>query len=186
MHQKSRASFVLAALLSLSGPAMRASEGHGGVSHEIVTLAQASVSPAAGGTYTVTMEAAGNLRGLLTLRLKQEADGTARGEWALLLAHVQDLNPDGTPADHSHESEEPGHAEHIALVNRGTIGGTVSAAALGFDASGALVSIDGLQLDVVSGSLELEGAAGNGSLDAASLGDAAASTGSLRINLETK
>jgi hypothetical protein len=188
MLQKARVSFALAALLTLSGPVMKASEGHGSVSHETITLTQASVSAAGNGAYTVTMEAAGNLRGLLTLKLNRRSDGTAFGQWALLVAYVQDLNPDGTPHEHSEsqDHEDPNHQEHIALVNRGTMGGRVTAATLGFDAGGALVSIDGLQLDVESGSLEFAGMTGHGNVDAANLGDAAASSGSLHVNLEKK
>jgi len=184
MHERTQAirRAVLAAGLCLSaliGPL----EAH--ETHEIISLTQAKVSALAGGRYSVTLEAAGDMRGILTLTLHRLPDGTARGEWALVVAHVQDLNPDGTPVEHVHHDEEGEHQERIALIHRGTIGGRVSSAALRFGTDGVLEGIDAIQLEVKSGSREFEGKVGDGLANADDLRVGAAATGVLQINLRS-
>jgi hypothetical protein len=177
---------VLAVVLATSGMPLPAL-AHDGAPHTTTygatTLSQAKVSQTSPSSYVVTLEASGDLRGLLTLKVEVAADGSASGQWALKIAHLQDLYSDGSPAPQPEPHEEGvGHTEHIALVDKGTLGGPVSSAFARFE-GGDLAALEGIELDIVSGSLEYDGATGNGSAQASGLQTSSTAVGSLLLSV---
>jgi hypothetical protein len=146
-----------------------------------VTLDHARVDRLDDGHVVITMEARGDLKGLITLTLEGEGDGSLwKGEWALVVAYIQDLNEDGTIADEPEEhphSEEPGehhhgeegepHRERVRFVRDGTLSGQVLGASLLFSENGSLTGIEDAQLKVSKGSLKFQGAHGTGQITAA-------------------
>src|SRR4051812_47880722 len=79
-----------------------------------VTLTISRVSGDANGRLVVSMDAAGDLPGALTLIIDRASNNTIRGgHWALVVAHAQ----------YSGELEEDGDAPNMTLVNQGTLWG---------------------------------------------------------------
>jgi hypothetical protein len=138
-----------------------------------------------GGRLVITLDARGDLRGLVTLNLSVAADGTiTRGDWALVVSHLEDLNPDGSvapvdeeePHQHQEESsdlpfeehhdEDVPHHEFIRFVNKGTLGGDVLGGFVGAGTGGALALVN-VQLRLTSATLTFASTtSGNGSVDA--------------------
>jgi hypothetical protein len=150
-----------------------------------MTLSGARLSESSG-RRVVTLVARGDLRGLVTLTLDVGPDGAVTGgDWALVVAHIQDLNPDGSPAETVEEAhddhEEPAdvpveehhdepsggpHQEFIRFVNRGTLGGHVVGGFIGAATNGAVALIN-VQLQLTSATLTFASArSGTGSIDA--------------------
>jgi hypothetical protein len=164
-----------------------------------MTLSGARLSERSG-RLVVTLAARGDLRGLVTLALDVGPDGAVTGgDWALVVSHIQDLNPDGSTAetveeDHDHHEEpadvpveehhdEPSagpHQEFIRFVNEGTLGGHVVGGFIGAATNGAVALIN-VQLQLTSATLTFASArSGTGSIDA-DLGRGHAQ-GSLRLS----
>ena len=123
-------------------------------------LGSARVSGVSASEVVITLDATGDLRGLLTVKLDLAPDGSiAGGEWALVSSYVEDLNPDGTPVtpEEQHEGEEPHdheapHQEFVRLVDDGTLGGEVLTGSLTRGPDGA-ITLAGIQLALSSGTL---------------------------------
>jgi hypothetical protein len=163
---------LLCAALGDSGPAVRATAHARTTRLYSSTLVRPRATRDINGHVVVSMEAQGDLRGLMTLELAPQGDGGEyAGTWALNVAYLQDLNADGTvavvvpreePDDH-HDHDH--HRERVRFVREGTIFGPVARATLHLVDDG---SIDGLafaQLVVAHGSLAFASAAGFGTVD---------------------
>jgi hypothetical protein len=150
-----------------------------------VRLSGPRVSALGGGSYVVTMESAGDIRGLLTLRLKADGSSVA-GEWVLVSRYLQDLLSGNEELGPTGEHDGIVHEERIAFRERGTLRGSIAGGTLSFDGEGRLHAIDGLKLAVAGGDLEFAGAAGAGTLAASSLQDERAGSGLANFSGEVK
>jgi hypothetical protein len=145
------------------------------------TLEEPRMTTEESGRVVVSMESKGDLRGMITFELEPDgAGGALKGKWALVVAYVQDLNPDGTAAPqvepHPHVAEPAGgdhqeHHEYVRFVREGTVFGDVISATLRGDGTG----IDVAQLIVSNGSIKFASATGAG-LVTLSTTDAATTT----------
>jgi hypothetical protein len=131
------------------------------------TLSQARLSQMPDGHTVVSFDVAGDLRGVLTLNLTGGDGSGLSGTWAMKVAYLQDLNPDGSPA--SVPQPEPGpdedhalHREYVKLMNDGSLQGTVSGVAIRLDDAANVIGVDGLVV-VTAGSVKYAGAQGTGS-----------------------
>ena len=141
-----------------------------------VRLSGPRVSDLGKGSYVVTMESAGDIRGLLTLTLKADGSSVA-GEWVLVSRYLQDLLSGNEELGPTGEHDGIVHEERIAFRERGTLRGSIAGGALSFDADGRLHGIEGLKLSIAGGDLEFAGAAGAGTLAASNLQDERAGSG---------
>src|ERR1700752_578055 len=112
-HRRLSASFIAIVFTGLAAPATIS--GHTGPHVHDMSVNGARVSDSSG-QLVITLNARGDLRGLVTLTLSVGPDGTiTRGDWALVVPHLEDLNPDGTvatvneeePHEHPDEPGEP-------------------------------------------------------------------------------
>lgn len=142
--------------------------------HE-ATLSHPRVSELGDGVRVVTFLASGDLAGLLTLRLASADEWSIGGEWSLVARYAVDR------AAHAEGDEDGNHEEHLVMLDRGTLGGSVDSGRPHWASDGGLEAIEALQLSVVSGSLEFEGSRGAGSADAGGLGSWEAGAGTLRL-----
>jgi hypothetical protein len=174
MHRFTGCCLALAAMLGLAatGHAQTTQTAHS------ITLTQPKTSQVTPSRTVITMEAAGDLRGLLTLTIDRTADGVS-GEWALVVKHLQDVDAAGAPTAPNFDESQGEPAERIGIVDLGTLGGSISAATLSTTADGAIAGIDGLQLTVATGSLTFQGATGAGWANVSTL--LSASTGTLTL-----
>ena len=114
------------------------------------------------------MEAQGDLRGLITFELDRDDKTGYSGKWALVVAYVQTVNPDGTAAADVPHHEVAGlndpehHREYVKFVRQGTVFGSIASAALHTGADGAIDGIDTAQLVVANGSMHFESVNGFG------------------------
>lgn len=143
--------------------------------HE-VALSGARVSMIEKDRIVVSFDAAGDIRGLVTVTIDRDARGALSGEWVLVSRYLRDLTPEGEPDDRAVEnraalSEEEPHTEYFEIHERGTLRGSIAGGALTFDVDGRLTAIESLQLAIDGGSIEFEGATGAGSLKASDLGN---------------
>lgn len=142
-----------------------------------VTLSAARVDMLEKDRVVASFEASGAIRGLFTVTIDRGADGALGGEWVLVSRYLIDVTPDGRPDPMAADERAalPGwelharHKEYFAIVERGTLRGTVAGGALSFDVDGRLRSIDGLQLTIAGGNREFAGLSGSGSLTGSSL-----------------
>jgi hypothetical protein len=151
----------LALSLLLIGAASLTSRASEPQLHDVV-LTAARVSTVDAGRLVITMDASGDLRGLVTLKLDVDAQGSITGgDWALVSSYVEDLNPDGTvatpeehPEEHPGEPEDPNapHEEHIRLVDNGTLGGSILGGSLSIGPDGS-PNLSDVQLALTSGTL---------------------------------
>lgn len=141
------------------------------VTHNI-TLDSATVSSDASGRTVVTMAVEGDLLGSLTLMLERAADGSTRGEWALVVVDRQDVEVPA-PAD-----APPGDNDAVGQVftPKGSLTGKVTGGAIAVKDDGTLASLTAIQLNLDHGSLEFDGASGSGRVDV-SIPNAQASSG---------
>src|SRR5436190_8864515 len=114
-----------------------------------ITLSDSRFSASDTGEVVIALQARGDIKGLLTLTVHQNADGGLGGEWSLVAAYFQDVDEHGQaiepdPAD-QHDESAP-HVERISYVNLGTIGGTIDGGALTLDSDGAIAGVDGVHL----------------------------------------
>jgi surface antigen len=122
------------------------------------------------GHVVVSMEATGDLKGMITFELDPDGDaGAYSGKWAMVVAYVQDVNPDGTistaPLVEEHGGPEP--PEYIRFVRDGSVFGAITNATVRTTADGAIDGVAFAQLIVASGSLKFAAATGNGSVTTA-------------------
>jgi len=131
------------------------------------TLVQPRTTFAANGHAVISMEAKGDLRGMITFELDPNGDGTYAGKWALVVAYAEEVNPGGSIGrvaadaprhDETPDHEHAAHHEYLRFVRQGTIFGAVASATL--DASGIATA----QLVVADGSLEFLSAKGAGAV----------------------
>jgi hypothetical protein len=163
---------ALALTLLISSAAFAHSTETPGGTFEI-QLSSARTSSTASGRLVITADASGDLPGLLTLTLDVVDGIVAGGEWALVVSYVEDLD---VPAhDHriEHEAgegaEQIPHQEHIRLVDKGTLGGSVTGGHVSY-IGGSVDRLTDVQLSIESSSLTFEGIrAGGGPLSFATL-----------------
>ena len=136
-----------------------------------VRLSGPRVSAMGGGAYVVTLEAAGDIRGLLTLTLKPAGEGAVAGEWVLVSRYLYDMITGNEELGPTGEHDGIVHEERIAFRERGTLRGSISGGGLSFDSEGRLAGIDGLQLAIAGGDVDFAGAAGAGTISASNLQD---------------
>ena len=134
----------------------------------------------------VSLEAKGELNGLITIELDPDGAGGLIGKWAMAVAYTQSLNADGTPAvetgeEHHEEdviADPEHHRERIRFVNDGTLNGKVKAATLRYAEDGSIIGLANLLLTVDAGSVTFTGAKGYGEIVPSDV-DAAVATLSL-------
>ena len=152
-----------AAVLICATSAPAAAQQNTAASHT-TALAAPRIDAFADGRVTISLVATGELRGLVTLTLRPSGSGYD-GEWAFTVAHVDNRDPE-TGLEPEPHAEEPGethpHTDFGRLVQRGSLSGTVSGAALALDASGALSSLSAT-LSIGLGTKEFAGVTGSGS-----------------------
>ncbi|HEY7789969.1 MAG TPA: hypothetical protein VIC33_05625 [Vicinamibacterales bacterium] len=171
---------ALCALAALAGPLASTTSARAqsaGPQAYTSTLSHARVSLAAGNHVVITMQATGDLPGLLTLTLDEDpATGSfTKGSWALAVSYAEYLPITGTAP-----SDDP-DAQPLEYVNKGTLGGTLTGVTLQIDSNGQLVGLSGVQLSIVSGSLQFDGATGTGATQATGLADFDHTSGSLSL-----
>lgn len=159
--------FVIAAT---SGSSISARSGHA-TTALISTLT--SPRPSVDGKHVVvSLEAKGDLKGIITIELDPDGAGGLKGKWAMAIAYTQSLNPDGTPAadtpeEHHEEdviADPEHHRERIRFVNDGTMNGSVTSATLRYAQDGSVIGIDSVLLKVDDGSVTYTGAKGYGEI----------------------
>jgi hypothetical protein len=173
VHRTRALSWGLLALCLIAAPPppTQASDGHA------VTLSGARVSMLEKGRIVVSFDAAGDIRGLVTVTIDRDAGGALKGEWVLVSRYLQDLTPEGEPDERAIENRAalPGeelhalHREYMEIRERGTLRGSIAGGALAFDVDGSLRAIESLRLAIDGGSIEFDGATGAGSLTTANL-----------------
>lgn len=132
------------------------------------TATHARIDPLEDGKIVVNLDVKGDLPGLLTLNLQQNADGTVTGDWALVVAYADPTDPaTGEEPDHAETDGQP-HKDFLRLVRRGTLGGSIRSASLLLNGEGGLADLTAA-LDVEKGSVEFEGALGSGTATLADL-----------------
>jgi hypothetical protein len=154
---------VCAALATTPGIALQPT----GVPHS-ADLSAPRVDVIAGGETIISLTATGELKGIVTLKLRRTANGTLTGDWAFTVAHVDNSDPATGVEPPSHPQHEHGDGEHehahrdfVTMVHRGALAGTVSDAQLTFDSEGALAELSAT-LTIAQGSSEFAGATGTG------------------------
>lgn len=150
-----------------------------------MTLTNGQVSQIAPGKVVVTLEAKGDLRGLVTLTVNTAGNEIVGGEWAFVVRYVEYLDQHGLPIaegqeEHVHNESEP-HGERLRFIDKGTLAGTVRGGTFSRGADGAIVGVDSVLLSIESGSLTFEGAIGDGSSAAIGLHNVSAATGTLAL-----
>jgi hypothetical protein len=137
----------------------------------LVTLTTPRITSDANGHVVASMEAQGDLRGMITLELDPDGAGAMKGKWAFVVAYVQNVHKDGTiatevvdPHEDMHNNDTEHHREYIRFVRKGTVYGDVSTATLRSNADGTIAGINFAQLVVANGSMTFESATGVGSI----------------------
>ena len=132
------------------------------------------------GRLVITMQANGDLPGVLTLVVETNPDGTIRsGEWALNVSYTAPLHPDAAP---NPSSSDPDSGQGEQLIQRGTLTGTIEGGSLVVNGD-AVTGVNGLLLQVGAGSIEFASVnAGSGQVDATSVADSTNSTGTASLS----
>ena len=159
--------FTTTALLVVLSAATSVAQQATGVPHT-ADLSSPRVDKLDSGEIVVTLAASGELKGLVTFRLRQAADSTVSGDWAFTVAHVDGADPatgiepepEHAHGDHDHHHEHP-HRDFVTMVHRGSLAGALSGVQLSFDSAGALTDISA-SLTIAQGSSEFAGATGSG------------------------
>lgn len=157
-------SFGTASLLVLFAIGIGAQQPTG-VPHT-ADLSAPRVDVLTGGEMVITLTASGELKGLVTFKLRRAADGSVSGDWAFTIAHVDNADPatgiePKPPHEHEHGDHEHPHRDYVTMVHRGALAGAVSGARVSFDSAGALAEMSA-SLTIAQGSSEFEGATGSG------------------------
>jgi hypothetical protein len=176
----SRAAAVLAVfgLALVAAPRASAQTPANGPQTYFSALTHATVSNPTPTQTVITMQATGDLWGLLTITANHASGSmvVTSASWALAVDYAQYL-----PMTSDAPSDDP-DAQPMVLINEGTLGGTVTGATLVTGAGGQITGLSGAQLFIVSGSLQFNGVAGGGSLQATGFADFATSSGTLSLN----
>ena len=180
------------AKLAVVSPAVKTASPDSPATTYNVSLKLAQVSKLNDSKAVVTMVAAGDLRGVLSLHLDTNpANGNiSNGEWNLLVAYSEDVDT-GQSAGHENElgvspdHDEP-HSEGERFIDRGVIRGTISAGNLQVDQNGVVTGLGSVQLLFVSGSMEFSALQqGAGTMSATNVDRENLSSGSLTLNFQT-
>jgi len=145
-----------------------------------LTLSHAEESLDPSGRTVLTMMAAGDLQGALTVKLDRAADGTVTGgEWALTVSYTEIVTPPPAGGGGGGGTvEDPGEI----LVQKGVLKGDVTAGVVSQNGSGAIDALSGVQLLLTGGTLAYEAvASGAGSLTGSAISDRDASSGSITL-----
>lgn len=149
-----------------------------------MSLSNAQTSELPDGKLVVTMEATGDLKGLLTLTMNSSGTQVSGGEWAFVVRYVEYLDADGKvipeDAPEVHSESEP-HSERPRFVDRGTLAGSVRGGSLAIDDAGHVTGVGSLSIALESGSLTFRGASGTGASEASNIRDVLASSGLLTL-----
>jgi hypothetical protein len=144
-----------------------------------ITLAIASQFQDDQGRYVVTMQAAGDLPGVLTLALATAPDGTVTsGEWAFNASYTAAVNPNALPDYSLPDPDEPIGEK---LIQLGVLNGSVSG---GFAtlAGSQVQALTSVQLAVEAGTVDYAATTtGSGSADGTAVNDPLNSTGSMTL-----
>lgn len=117
------------------------------------------------GRVVVSMDAAGELPGVISFSLQPDGAGGYTGTWAFMVAGADNTDPATgvePPAhadDSPHADGEP-HLDFLRLVHRGDLSGTVSRASFSYNDAGA-VAFDAT-LSITRGGLDFVGVTGSG------------------------
>lgn len=146
------------------------------------SLKTAQVSYLKNNQIVVVMEASGDLRGALTLRLERDEAGQIKtGYWALVVSYIEDVEVEGDEDHHNGEEGEP-HPGGERLIEKGALSGSVSSGTLNIDTDGKVRSISNLQLSLEKGSLIYRDVtSGSGTVQAEGLGDFVNAKGTLSL-----
>ena len=129
------------------------------------------------GKVVISIDATGDLQGLITLTLTRSSNNLYEGEWAFMVARVDNTDPATgiePPAEHDHHGEviphadEKPHKDFARLEHRGSLSGTVSDAMVVLDEDGKLANISA-PISIVQGALEFRGVTGSGRVTLAGL-----------------
>jgi hypothetical protein len=168
MTPKSLSLFVCLALLA-AVPPLRAIQPLP-VVHES-TLGSARVDLMEHGKVVISMDAVGELPGIITLTLEPSSTGGYTGTWAFMVAKVDNTDPATgvEPPPHGHQpvndaphltAEATPHRDYVRLVHRGDLSGTVTHAAFTRNDTGAADLM--AALTIIRGGLEFQGVTGAG------------------------
>lgn len=171
MPPRTRSTLVLtAALLALSLP-LTAGQAQQAQDHASA-LGSPRVDLLDDGRVVVSMDAAGDLPGVISFSLQPDGAGGYTGTWAFMVAAADNsdpatgVEPPAHAEDAPHADGEP-HRDFLRLVHRGDLSGTVSHASFSYNDAGA-VAFDAT-LAIARGGLEFAGVTGSGSVSLASL-----------------
>ena len=175
MHQTLRRTATGAAALILCLAIVRTVGARSPQQTYNVTLSHAEVSLDEQGRTVMTMMAAGDLSGVITVAAVRDAQGAVTtGEWALNVSYTESV-----PVEPGEPTSDPDGGER--LVQKGAIKGKVEGGTLTFNAEGGLGSLS-LVLSVNSGTLQyVDVASGNATVSGSNLADRDASTGALSL-----
>ena len=141
------------------------------------TLGAARVDLLDHGKVVISMDAVGELPGIISLTLEPAASGGYTGVWAFMVAKVDNTDPATgvEPPPHEHrahadspqtaanpEAETLPHRDYVRLVHRGDLSGTVTHAVFTHSATGAADLF--ATLTITRGGSEFEGTTGNGAV----------------------
>lgn len=122
------------------------------------------------GRVAVSVDAAGDLAGTMTLMLTPNGDGTYGGEWAITVGHVDNtdpetgVEPETAEAAHQHADGEPAetapHRDFVRIIRRGALNGTIANATISFGPDGLADLV--ANLAITQGASEFSGATGTG------------------------
>ncbi len=142
-----------------------------------VTLSHPEATTDSAGRVVVTLMAAGDLTGVVTVALERNAAGTVTGgEWAMNVSYVETVPVDpATPVDPNGDNDGGER-----LVQKGTIKGAVAGGTVTLNADGTLARLNDVVLSLTSGTLQYQATTtGSGVLGATNLGNRDASSGAV-------
>ncbi|MBV9241358.1 MAG: hypothetical protein JO314_05045 [Acidobacteria bacterium] len=141
------------------------------------TLSGAQVSRHQDGDTIIVLNADGDLRGTLTLKVHRDEAGSqiVGGECAFDVSYTQVTQISDPP---------PGGEDHSeALIQRGMLKGVVSGGQVTLSDNGQVTAIDSIQLTINGGTIEFENVTGgSATAQVTNLVDAANAAGSLTLN----
>jgi hypothetical protein len=144
-----------------------------------ITLAVASQFQDDQGRYVVTMQATGDLPGVLTMALATAPDGTVTsGEFAFNSSYTAPLNPNAVP---DYSLPDPDEPIGETLVQLGVLSGSVSG---GFAtlAGSQVQALTSMQFAIESGTVQYTAiTTGSGSAAGTAVNDPVNSTGSMTL-----
>jgi len=142
-----------------------------------VTLGLANQTQDSQGRTVITMVAAGDLPGVLTLVLSTSPDGTVTGgEWALNVSYTSPLNPNAQP-DPTYPDPDAAIGEQF--IQLGVLKGVVTTGSATL-ANGSVTALAAAQLSVTGGTVRFASvSSGAGTVVGSNTADPINSTGSM-------